>query len=269
MKKLKFWHFAIIIVVGFTVGAVGTTWFTSGPPEDAGSESLVPIAEADFQLPEFPDDMFTPQKAVYEGDKLVLTLRSNVLHAEPLEEVTFSKESEQGTVSFRSVADGEFDVIVTDPPADIDNAVLDLPAVSIEHMASISVSLDSETFTGPGDATYTFTYRSSNSDSGTLRLRIDYEPNDPSAPSISDAYIQAGGESINAIRAGGKFDSLNRFKFGRLVFPIEAQALTERDGAELMITQYSKVVKDSIVMPAGLVSADDRLATSTSPAGTH
>ena len=181
MKKLKLWQFAIIIVVGFTVGAVGTIWFMNDPSEDAGPESLVTIAEADFQLPEFSGDMFTPQKAAYDDDgNLVLTLRSNVLHPEPVEEVTLSKGSEQGTVSFRSTGEGDFDVIVTDPPGDIDNAVLDLPAVSIEHPASLSVSLDSETFTGPNGATYRFTYRNSNSESGTLRLRIDYEPDDPS-----------------------------------------------------------------------------------------
>ena len=269
MSKLKFWQFAIIIAIGFTVGAVGAAWFMNPPAEDVGSNLSVSIAEADFQVPEFQGDMFTPQKAVYEGNILVLTLRSNVLHAEPVEEVTLSKGSEQGTVSFRSNADGDFDVIVSDPPADIDNAVLKLPAVSIEHHASISVSLDSETFTGPGGATYTFTDRSSNSDSGTLRLRIEYVPDDPSSPSISDAKIQAGGDSVYALRAGAKLDSSNRFKFGRLVFPIEAQALMASDDVELVITQYSEVVKDSVAMPAGLVPADSRFATSTSPGGTH
>ena len=270
MKKLKLWQFAIIIAVGFTVGAAGAIWLMDDPTEDAGSNLSVAVAEADFRLPEYPGDMFTPQKATYDQDgKLVLTLRSNVLHPEPLEEVTLSKGSEQGTVSFRPNAEGDLDVIVTDPPGDIDNAVMKLPAVSIRHLASIVVSLDAETFTGPKGATYRFTDRSPNSESSTLRLHIEYEPDDPASPNITGAEIHAGEESVQMVGADAVFHASNGFKFGRLVFPIEARALMERDDAELVITSYRENVRGSIAMPAGLVVADDRLATSTSHQGAH
>ncbi len=256
MKKIKLWQFAVIIAVGFTVGAVGTNWFINNPSEEVASNLSVGVAEADFQLPEYEGDMFTPQRAVYEGDKLVLTLRSNVLYPEPFEEVTLSKGAEQGAVSFSSITDGEFDVIVTNPPGDIDNATLDLPAVSFDQDASISVDPTAETFIGPMDFTYRFTHRESNNDSGTMRFRIEYEPDDPASPRITGARLHAGGESVYAIRAGGEFDSSNRFIFGRLVFPIEAQELMERDGVELVITKYSEIARDSVVMPVGLVSED-------------
>ena len=217
MKNFRFWQFAIIIAVGFTLGAIGTQWYIKDRPEDAGSNPSVGIVEADFQLPEYEGDMFTPQKAVYEGDKLVLTLRSNVLHPEPMEDVTLEKGSDRGTVVFDSIGSGDFDVIVTDPPADLGNATLKLPAVSIEHESSISVDFDSDTFTGPDGEMYTFTYRGVNSNSGQERLTIDYEPDNPSAPSISIARVQAGEDSIYAIRAGGKLDSENKLIFGRLV----------------------------------------------------
>lgn len=264
MKRFKHWKLAIIIAAGFTAGAVGTFWYMTDSFEDVFPNPPPGAVETDFRLPEFEGDMFTPRRAVYDGNNLVLTLRSNVLYPEPLEEVTLSKGSERGTVSFHSISDGEFDVIVTDPPADLDGAVLELPAVSIEHESSISVSLDSETFTGPGDMTYRFTHLGSKSDSTTVQPRIDYEPDDPSAPSISIARIQNGEESVHAIRAGGKFDPANGFIFGRLVFPIEARTLMERDGAELVITQYSRIVRDSIVMPAGLVPVGDLHSFSTS-----
>lgn len=254
MSKFRFWQFTIIMAVGFTLGAAGTQWYIKDRPEDAGSSPSIGIVEADFQLPEYDGDLFTPQKAVYDGDKLVLTLRSNVLHPEPIEDVTLTEGSERGTVMFNSVSDGEFNVIVTDPPANIDSAVLKLPAVSIEHESSISVGLDSATFTGPEAETYTFTYRGVKSDTGQERLVIDYEPDNLSAPSISIAKIQAGEDSVYAIRAGGKFDSQNRFTFGRLVFPIEAQELMEHDDGELVITQYSEIVRNSVAMPVGLVS---------------
>ena len=264
MKRFKYRQLAIIIIAGFAASAVGAFWYITDPFEDVGPNPPPGVVETDFRLPEFEGDMFTPRRAVYDGDRLVLTLRSNVLYPEPLEEVTLSKGSERGTVSFHSIGDGEFDVVVTDPPTDLDGAVLELPAVSIEHESSISVSLDSETFTGPGDMTYRFTHLGSKSDSTAVRPRIDYESDDPSAPSISEARIQAGQDSVHAIRAGGKFDPANGFIFGRLVFPIEAKALMERDGAELVITQYSEIVRDSIVMPAGLVPAGDRNAVATS-----
>ena len=264
MKRFKHWKLAIVIAAGFAAGAAGAFWYMTYPPDDVGPDPSPGAVEADFRLPEFEGDMFTPQRAVYDGDRLVLTLKSNVLYPEPLEEVTLSKGSERGTVSFYSIGDGEFDVVVTDPPADIDGAVLELPAVSIEHESSISVSLDSETFTGPGDMTYRFTHLGSKSDSTAVRPRIDYESDDLSAPSISSARIQNGAESVYAVGAEGKFDPANGFIFGRLVFPIEAKALMERDGAELVITQYSQIVRDSIVMPAGLVTAGDLYAVSTS-----
>ena len=264
MKRFMHWKLAIVIAVGFTAGVAGAFWYTTDPSEDVGPNPLPGAMEADFRLPEFEGDMFTPLRAVYDGDNLVLTLRANVLYPEPIEEVTLSKGSERGTVSFNSIGDGEFDVVVTDPPADIDGAVLELPAVSIEHESSISVSLDSETFTGPGGMTYRITHLGSKSDSSAVRPRIDYEPDDPSAPSISSARIQTGAESVHTIRAGGKFDPANGFIFGRLVFPVEAKALMERDGAELVITQYSQIVRDSIVMPPGLVPVGDRNAASTS-----
>ncbi len=254
MKKNKFWQFAIIIAVGFSVGAAGTYWFLNDTSEDVGSNPSVGIVEADFRLPEYEGDLFTPQKAVYDGDKLVLTLQSNALYPEVLEEVTLTKGSERETVEFDYTTDGGFNVIVTNPPGDLDNATLDLPAVSIEHPASIPVSLDSETFTGPQDATYRFTYRGPNSDSGELQFYIEYEPDVPASPSISDARIQAGEDSVYDIGSEGKFAASNRFIFGRLIFPIEARALVERDGAELVITQYSEIVRDSVVMPFGLMS---------------
>ncbi|MCY4654349.1 MAG: hypothetical protein OXC95_14440 [Dehalococcoidia bacterium] len=254
MKKIKFWQFAVIIVVGFTVGATGTHLFINNPSEEVGSNLSVSVAEADFRLPEFEGDMFTPQKAVYDGDKLVLTLRSNVLYPETLEEVTLTEGAEHGTVKFDYTTDGDFNVIVTNPPGDIDNASLDLPAVSFYQYASISVDPTAETFIGPRDATYRITDRDSNSDSGTQRFRIEYEPDDPASPRITGAKIQAGEVEVYAIRAGGKFDSANRFIFGRLVFPIEAEELMERDGVELVITRYSEIVRDSVAMPVGLVS---------------
>lgn len=254
MRKFKFWQFATIIAIGFTIGAVGTQWYIKDRPEDTRSNPSVSIVEADFRLPEYEGDMFTPQKAVYDDGKLVLTLRSNVLYPEPIEDVTLAKGAERGTVIFDSIGEGEFNVIVTNPPGDLDNATLDLPAVSIEHLASISVDPTAETFAGPGGETYRVTHRGSSSDSGTQRFRIDYEPDDPSSPSISHAKIQAGEDSVHAIRAGGKFDSSNRFIFGRLVFPIEAQELMERDDVELVITQYSEIVRNSVAMPVGLVS---------------
>ena len=164
--------------------------------------------------------------------------------------------AERGAVNFGYTTDGDFNVVVTNPPADIDNALLDLPAVSFSQQGSISVDPTAGTFTGPDDATYTITYRGSSTDSGTSRFRIDYEPDDPASPRITGARIHAGGESVYAIRAGGKFDSANRFIFGRLVFPIEAQELMERDGVELVITRYSEIVRDSVAMPVGLVSED-------------
>ena len=139
MKKIKFWQFAIIIAVGFTLGVVGTQWYMKDRTEDSGSNLSVGVVEADFRLPEYEGDMFTPQKAVYDGDKLVLTLRSNALHPEVLEEVTLTEGSERGTVNFGYTTSGDFNVIVTNPPSDLDNATLDLPAVSVEHLASISV----------------------------------------------------------------------------------------------------------------------------------
>ena len=268
MKRLRYWQLAIVIAAGFSVGAAGVFWYITDPSEDVGPNPPPGAVEADFRLPEYEGDIFTPQRAVYEGDKLVLTLRSNVLYPEPLEEVTLSKGNKRGTVIFDSISPGEFDVIVTNPPDDLDNAVLDLPAVSFSQYASISVDPTAETFTGPGDATYRITYRSPNrgsvSDSGTLRFRIDYEPDDPPAPSISSATIQAGEDSVYAIHTGGKFDASNRFIFGRLVFPIEAQELMERGDVELVITQYSQIVRHSVVMPDGLVPAGDRNAVSTS-----
>ena len=254
MKKIRFWQFAVIIAVGFTTGAVGTRWFINNPSEEVVSNLSVSVAEADFRLPEYEGDMFTPQKAVYDGDKLVLTMRSNVLYPETLEEVTLTEGAERGTAEFDYTTDGDFNVIVTNPPGDIDNATLDLPAVSIEQMASISVDPTADSLTGPRDATYRITHRGSSSDSGTLHFRIDYEPDDPSSPSISHAKIQTGEDSVHAIGTEGKFDTYNRFIFGRLVFPIEAQELMERDGVELVITQYSEIVRDSVAMPVGLVS---------------
>ena len=254
MKKIKFWQFSIIIAVGFTLGAVGTHWFINNPSEEVGSNLSVGIAEADFRLPEYEGDMFTPQKAVYDGDKLVLTLRSNALHPQVLEEVTLAEGSERGAVDFDYTTAGDFNVIVTNPPGDLDNATLDLPAVSIEHLASISVDPNADTLTGPGDRTYRITHRGSSRDSGTLEFRIDYEPDDPSSPSISHAKIQAGQDSVHAIGTEGKFGASNQFIFGRLIFPIEAQELMERDGVELVITQYSEIVRDSVAMPVGLVS---------------
>ena len=263
----------ILLTAMILVCAVGCGLLDdSGPPdqrgEDVVSNSSVGVAEADFRLPEYEGDMFTPQKAVYDGDRLVLALRSNVLYPEPLEEATLSKGTERGTVIFDSISPGEFDVTVTNPPANIDNATLNLPAVSIEHMASISVDPTAETFTGPGDATYRITHRTSNIVSSAQRFRIDYEPDEPASPSITGAKLQAGEAELYATGTEGKLDAWNRFIFGRLVFPIEAQELMERDDIELVITQYSEVVRDSIVMPVGLVSADDRLSTSTSPRGT-
>ncbi len=268
MKKFKFGQFAVFMAVGFTLVVVGMQWYIKGQPENAGPNLSVGVVEADFRLPEYEGDLFTPQKAVYDGDELALTLQSNVLHPEPIEEVTLAKGSKRGTVIFDSISPGEFDVVVTDPPANIDNATLDLPAVSIEHLASISVDPAADTFTGPGDETYRVTHRGSSRDSGTLLFRIDYEPDDPSSPSISHAKLQAGEVEVYALGSEGKFDASNRFIFGRLVFPIEAQKLMERDGVELVITQYSEVVRDSIVMPVGLVYADDRPSTSTSLQGT-
>ena len=261
MKKIKFWQFVVIIATGFSVGVIGANWYMSKPPEDDQSSLPVGIAEADFRLPEFEGDIFTPQKAVYDGDDLVLTLNSNVLHPEPLEEVRLSNGAEHGTVNFRYTADGNFNVIVTNPPSDLDNATLDLPAISIEYLASISVDPNAETFIGPRDATYKFTYRGSNDDS----LRIEYKPDVPSSPSISHAKIQAEDVEIHTIQSGGKFDSMNRFIFGRLVFPIEAQKLMQRDDAELVITQYSEIVRDSVAMPVGIVSED--IKTNNAPRG--
>ena len=164
MKKIKFWQFAIIIAVGFSVGAVGAHWLMNDTPEDDGSGLPVGVAEADFRLPEYEGDLFTPQKAAYDGDKLVLTLRSNALYPEALEEVTLTEGPERGTVDFGYTTDGDFNMVVTNPPDDLDNSTLNLPAVSVEYEASIPVSLDSETFTGPGGATYRFTYRGPISD---------------------------------------------------------------------------------------------------------
>ena len=254
MKNIKFWQIGIIIAVGFTLGAVGTQWYLSDRSEDPGTNLAVGVVEADFGLPEYQGDLFTPQKAVYDGDRLVLTLRANALYPEVLEEGTLTKGAERGTVTFDYTTDGDLDVIVTNPPGDIDNASLDLPAVSIEHLASISVDPTADTLTGPEDATYRITYRGSSRDSGTLRFRIDYEPDDPSSPSISHAKIQAGQDSVHAMGTEGKFGASNQFIFGRLVFPIEAQELMERDGVELVITQYSEIVRDSVAMPIGLVS---------------
>ena len=91
MKKFKFWQFAGIIVVGLSVGAVGTQWYMKERAEDTDSNLSVGVAEADFRLPEYEGDIFTPRKAVYDGDELVLTLRSNVLYPEPIEEVTLAR----------------------------------------------------------------------------------------------------------------------------------------------------------------------------------
>lgn len=256
MKKIKFWQFAVIIAVGLTVGAVATNWFISNPSEQVASNLPVSVADADFRLPEFEGDMFTPQKAVYDGDKLVLTLRSNVLYPEPLEEVTLSKGAEQGTVTFDYTTEGDFNVIVTNPPVDIDNASLDLPAVSFSQDASISIDPTAETFIGPRDLTYRFIHRDSNNYSGEMRLRIEYEPDEPGSPSITGARLRAGEDSVHAIHTSGKFDASNRFIYGRLIFPIEAHQLMERDGVKLVITQYSEIVRDSVVMPVGLVSED-------------
>ena len=252
MKKIKFWQFAIIIAIGFSVGAVGARWLMNDQSEDLGSSLPVGVAEAEFRLPEYEGDIYTPQKAVYDGDNLVLTLKSNALYPEVLEEVTLTKGSDRGTVEFDYTADGDFKVVVTNPPDNIDSATLELPAVSVEHPASIPVSLDSETFTGPRDATYRFTYRGLSRDSGGLNFRIEYEPDVPASPSISNARIQVGEDSVYDTGAGERFDSANRFEFGRLIFPIEALTLAEREGAELVITQYSEVVRDSIAIPVGL-----------------
>lgn len=254
MKKIRLWQFAVIIVVGLTVGAAGTHWFVNNPSEEVGSSLSVSVAEADFRLPEYEGDVFTPQKAVYDDGKLVLTLRSNALYPEVLQEVTLTKGSERGTVEFDHTADGDFNVVVMNPPANIDHASLDLPAVSFSQEGSISVDPTAGTFTGPGDATYTITRRGASTDSGKSRFRIDYEPDDPASARITGAKIQSGERSVHTIRAGGKFDSSNRFIFGRLVFPIEAQELMELDGVELVITRYSEVVRDSVAMPVGLVS---------------
>ena len=253
MNKVGLLQFTVIIVVGFTVGAVGTHLFINNPSEEVGSNLPVSVAEADFRLPEYEGDIYTPQKAVYDGDNLVLTLKSNALYPEVLEDVAMTKGSERGTVKVDYTTDGDFKVVVTNPPDNIDSATLELPAVSVEHPASIPVSLDSETFTGPRGATYRFTYQGLSSDSGGLRFRIEYEPDVPASPSISNARIQVGEDSIYDIGAGERFDASNRFEFGRLVFPVEALALVEREGAELVITQYSEIVRDSIAIPAGLV----------------
>ena len=246
MKKIKLWQFAVIIAVGFTLGTIGTNWFINNPSEDADSNLLVSVVEAEFRLTDFEGDMFTPQKAVYDGDKLVLTLRSNALYPEVLEEVTLTKGSERGTVEFDYTTDGDFNVVVTNPPANIDNASLDLPAVSFSQQGSISVDPTAGTFTGPDDATYTITHRGASTDSGKSRFRIDYEPDDPASARITSAKIQSGERSVHTIRAGGKFDSSNRFIFGRLVFPIEAQELMGHDGVELVITRYS--VNGGVIM---------------------
>lgn len=262
VNTLKAISLAVVIVVCAVGCGLGDD---SGPPPDRRGKDVV---EADFRLPEYEGDVFTPQKAVYDGDKLVLTLKSNALYPEHLDEVTLSKGAERGTVIFDSISPGEFDVTVTDPPANIDNATLDLPAVSIEYLASISVDPTADTFTGPRDATYRITYRTSNISSSAQRFRIDYDPDEPASPSITGAKLQAGEVELYATGTEGKLDAWNRFIFGRLVFPIEAQELMERGDVELVITQYSEIVRDSIVMPVGLVSADDRPSTSTSPRGT-
>ena len=40
----------------------------------------------------------------------------------------------------------------------------------------------------------------------------------------------------------------------RLVFPVEAKPLMEHDDGDLVIIQYSEIVKNSVAMPVGLVS---------------